>query len=395
MGKTAAVVFSVLLLATFVSCASKSQDEIKFDPLPPVISLPAAPAPILAVESMSTSAFGQVPVPTIKPAPEVSSTTQTIGTLRSLARSSGLLIGTAVAAGPLRSDPIYSETIAREFNILTPENAMKFKPIHPARNTYDFKDSDTIVDFAERNNISVHGHTLVWHNQLPTWLTGQNWSRDELMAILREHIMTVVGRYKGRIIAWDVVNEAIADNGSLRDNFWMKGIGPEYIEMAFRWAHEADPSASLFYNDYGGEGKGRKADAIFELVRGLLQHGVPINGVGLQMHVCADSCPAPLDVAWNINRLAACGLEIYITEMDVRIKSPSTESKLTEAAHIYRNMLDTFLSAKNSKAFIMWGFTDHFSWITSAFPGWEPGLIFDRSYQPQPAYTSLSSCLCE
>jgi endo-1,4-beta-xylanase len=318
---------------------------------------------------------------------------ETITSLRLLAQSRGIMIGTAVAAEPLRNDSVYAETLAREFNILTPENAMKFGTLHPGKDIYNFNDADTIVDFAELHNISVHGHTLVWHNHQPTWLTTQNWSRDELMDILHEHIMTVVGRYRGRVIAWDVVNEAITEDGLLRNSIWMKIIGPQYIEMAFRWAHEADPEALLFYNDYGCEGKGKKSDATLELVRGLLQKGIPINGVGLQMHVRSESCPSSQDVTANINRLASLGLQVYITEMDVRIKAPVTEEKLADTAVLYRDMLSAFLAAKNSKAFIMWGFTDHFSWIPSSFPGWESGLIFDKLYQPQPAYTTLNSLL--
>ena len=137
-------------------------------------------------------------------------------------------------------------------------------------------------------------------SQLPAWLTEGTWTRDELIAIIREHITTVVGHYRGRVAAWDVVNEGVGDDGSLRDTIWLRGIGPEYIDMAFRWAHEADPDALLFYNDYAGEGLGTKSDAIYALVQGLLERGVPINGVGLQMHVSLRWSPQPQDVAANM-----------------------------------------------------------------------------------------------
>ena len=309
------------------------------------------------------------------------------------AESKGIMIGTAVAVGPLRTDPLYAETLAREFNILTPENAMKFAPTQPGRNTYNFNDADTIVTFAEQHNIKIHGHAFAWHNSLPNWLTSQNWSRDDLIAILKEHIITVAGHYLGRVMAWDVVNEALIDDGSLRDDIWLKGIGPEYIEMAFRWAHEADPNALLFYNDYGCEGKGKKSDAVFELVKSLLKKGVPINGVGLQMHVSSNSYPVAQNVKANIDRLNSVGLQVYITEMDVRLQTPVTDEELGEQAHIYSDMLNVCLSAKNCKAFIMWGFTDKFSWIPSYFPGWGSGLIFDESYQPKPAYTAMNNLL--
>ena len=192
--------------------------------------------------------------------------------------------------------------------MLTPENAMKFGLVHPEPDRYDFADADYIVGFAEAHGMQVRGHNLVWHFQLPTWLTEGTWTRDELIDILHQHITTVVGHYRGRVAAWDVVNEAIADDGSLRDTIWLRGIGPEYIDMAFRWAHEADPDALLFYNDYAGEGLGAKSDAIYALVQGLLERGVPINGVGLQMHVSLRWSPQPQDVAANMERLGALGL---------------------------------------------------------------------------------------
>jgi len=172
--------------------------------------------------------------------------------LRTFAQAHGLQIGAAVAARPLQSEALYAQTLAREFSVVTPEDAMKFGPLYPDRDRYDFSDADTIVDFAEAHGMQVRGHTLVWHGQLPCWLTEENWRRNELSEILRQHIMTVVGHYRGRVVVWDVVNEAIADDGSLRDTIWLQKIGPEYIEMAFRWAHEADSGTRLFYNDYGG-----------------------------------------------------------------------------------------------------------------------------------------------
>jgi endo-1,4-beta-xylanase len=277
--------------------------------------------------------------------------------------------------------------------MLTPENAMKFGPLHPDPDRYNFADADAIIAFAKANAMQVRAHTLVWHEDLPRWLTERNVTREDLMANLRQHILTVVGRYRGRVVAWDVVNEAMADSGSLRDTIWLRGIGPDYIDLAFRWAHEADPQARLFYNDYGGEGLGRKSDAIYGLVRNLQTRGVPIHGVGLQTHIRLESSPALRDVAANMNRLAALKLEVHITEMDVRIEGPVTEEALAAQARIYRDMLGVCLSAKNCKAFVLWGFTDRHSWIPQFFPQWGAALIFDESYRPKPAYTALMDAL--
>ena len=309
--------------------------------------------------------------------------------LRSLAQIHGIYIGSAVGPQLLRRDSLYAETLAREFNMITPENAMKFAPLCPSRNQYDFRGADGIVDFAEAHVMQVRGHTLVWHNQLPRWLREGIWTRDESIEILREHIMTVVERYRGRVLVWDVLNEGVANDGSLRDTIWLKNIGSHYIDLAFRWAHEADPDALLFYNDTHAEGLGRKSDAIHALVQDLLRRGVPIHGVGLQMHISLESAPKPQDVLTNINRLSALGLQVHITEMDVRIKEPVTKEKLDAQARVYRDMLEVCLSAQNCTAFVMWGFTDRYSWIPRFFRGTRAGLIFDESYQPKPAYNAL------
>jgi endo-1,4-beta-xylanase len=313
--------------------------------------------------------------------------------LRLYASQRGTLIGTAVAYTPLTQDKLYAQTLAREFSILTPENAMKFDAVHLSENTYDFSQADAIVQFAEQNGMQVRGHTLVWHNQLPQWLTGGNFTHDQLIAILKDHILTVVGHYRGKAAAWDVVNEAVDDNGSLRDSIWLKTIGPEYIDMAFNWAHQADPQAQLFYNDYDNADLGTKSNAIYALLQGLLKRGVPVHGVGFQMHVNLDSPPRSADVAANMKRLADLGLKVQITEMDVRIQGAPTEGQLAAQAGIYHDTMQTCLSAKNCNAFVLWGFTDRYSWIPDAFPGYGSALIFDGSYAPKPAYTALLEAL--
>lgn len=254
--------------------------------------------------------------------------------LRDLSEMRGTKIGAAVAIEPLRTEILYSMTLSREFNMLTPENAMKFRSLHPEPFRYDFSTADEIVAAAELHNMQVRGHSLVWHRQLPPWLTENAWTRKELIKILRKHIKAVVGHYRGRIVAWDVVNEAVAEDGSLRDTFWLRGIGPDYIEMAFRWAHEADPKAMLFYNDYGGEGTGSKSDAIYTLVSRLVQRGVPIHGLGLQMHVSTDRNPSPKEIAANMARMDRLGLEVHITELDVRLKAPATKGKPATQAEV-------------------------------------------------------------
>ncbi|MCL4476131.1 MAG: endo-1,4-beta-xylanase [Nitrospirae bacterium] len=326
--------------------------------------------------------------------------------LRTLFGLHDIRVGAAVATEPLLNDTLYRTTLAREFSMVTPKDALKFGSVHQYRDRYDFSEADVIVGFAEVYGMEVRGHTLVWEpapsvseqlprNRLPGWLFEKNWAWEESINILRDHITTVVGRYRGRVKVWDVVNEAVAPDGSLRNTFWLRHIGPEYIEMAFRWAHEADPEAKLFYNDYDGEGLGQKSDSIYALLRELLQRGVPIHGVGLQLHVSTDNYPEPKDVAANIQRLSDLGLEVHITEMDVRIEGPATEEKLAEQARIYREMLEAGLSTRKFGAMVLWGFTDRYSWIPEYFNGSGNALIFDKSYRPKLAYNALLEELSE
>jgi endo-1,4-beta-xylanase len=313
--------------------------------------------------------------------------------LRAFAEFRGIHIGTSAERQLLDLEPPYAQTLSREFNMLTPRFAMKFGPLRPTRQYFRFWDADRIVDFAEANGMQVRGHTLVWHRVLPRWLTEGKFSQAELVAILREHILTVVARYKGRMVAWDVVNEAISDDGSLRDTIWLRGIGSKYIDLAFQWAHEADPGAQLFYNDYGGEGLNRKSDAIYRLVRGLQKRGVPIHGVGLQLAIALESSLRGREVAANMNRLASLGLKVQITEMDVRIRRTVTERDLAEQARIYGDMLGACLSTPNCTAFLVWDFTDCHSRTLESFPGCDPAMIFDASYHPKPAYHALIDVL--
>lgn len=315
-------------------------------------------------------------------------------TLRSLADKLGLKIGTVVSFSYF-NDPKYTETIAREFNTITPENEMKFVLIHPFPSIYTFSRADRIVEFAEKNGLKLRGHCLVWHQQLPDWITNGNFTREEWIEILRNHIMTVVSRYKGRVYAWDVVNEAVSEDGYLRSSVWLRNIGPEYIELAFRWAHEADPDALLFYNDYGIESINRKSDGVYNLLKTLLKHGVPIHGVGFQMHISVENYPDPESLAENIRRFRELGLQVEITEMDVRIPLPASNEELLRQAEIYRSIFKTYLDNSGPDAFIMWGFIDKYSWITYTFSGSGAALIFDENYRPKPAYQALIQVLLD
>lgn len=310
--------------------------------------------------------------------------------LRNLAENRKFLIGTATRNDFWNIEKIYAETLEREFNILTPENQMKWQFIHPMRYAYDWNQADQQVDFADAHNMKVHGHTLVWHAQNPRWLLNENFNKVEMIEILRDHIYSVVGRYKGRIVLWDVVNEGI-EGDSLRSTIWLNTIGPEYIDLAFQFAHEADPNAILIYNDFGISTVNSKSSSVYRLVKDMLGRKVPIHGVGFQMHIKVDEIDYQ-SFANNMQRFADLGLHIYVTELDVRIEDDSDYS-LKGQALVYHNILKQCLSQSACKALQMWGFTDKYSWIPVSFRGYGWALPFDAYYNPKPAYYALKKAL--
>ena len=197
---------------------------------------------------------------------------------------------------------------------------MRFLNIRPERDKYDFDTPDLMADFAEENDLEVRGHILVWHHGIPNWVKEGEFSKKEMTLILKKHIQTVVKHYKGKIYAWDVVNEAFNDDGTLRNTIWLQTIGPEYIELSFQWAHEADPNALLFYNDFDNEGFDPKSNAFLRWSKDYKERGVPIDGVGFQMHSNIAYEKNYEMIKGNFERYEQIGLEVQITEMDVMIK---------------------------------------------------------------------------
>lgn len=318
--------------------------------------------------------------------------------LRDLATANDLYIGTAAWAYHL-DDETHQRIVYDFFNMLTPEHEAKFCVVQNREAVFDFRAMDRIVNFAESLDLVPRGHTLLWHQCEGAWLTGQDLSRDQAIDFMRDHIYTVVGRYKGRIAMWDVVNEAI-DGSRRRQTQWQQWIGDDWIDLAFQFAHEADPDALLFYNDYGAEGLNAKSDAVYELVSGMVERGVPIHGVGLQMHITAGatrdtgSLP-PEALAANMQRLGELGLDIHITEMDVNYRSDTTDTILQRQAADYRRVLEVCLDSEYCKAFITWGVTGRYSWLRGrddGNPNVEP-LLFDNDYSPQPAYFAILDLL--
>lgn len=314
--------------------------------------------------------------------------------LRALAEKRGILIGAAVDMKALKSDPKYGEVLAREFNAILPENAMKLILLHPERDRYNFTDTDILMEFAKSHQMQVHGHPLIWHYAIPQWLESGNFTREQFIEILHDYIKTVVTRYRGQIKVWYVVNESINRDGSLEDSIWLRKIGPEYIDLAYRWVHELDPEARLFYNEYSAEEVGQKADAVYQLLQGLIQRGVPIHGVGLQMHKDVDWSSAP-QLIENMKKLAALGLDLSITEMDIYIKEGfgNQQQALEKQAQIYGDTLQACLSIPQCVYFSIWGFSDRYTWASSWRGSQGAPLIFDEQYRPKPAYYAMQEVL--
>ncbi len=307
--------------------------------------------------------------------------------LRALAEPIGLEIGVAVNPGGLENAR-YNQIAATQFSSVTPENEMKWETVEPRRGVFNYAPGDQIVRFAQKHDQLVRGHTLLWHNQLPAWLTSGTWTRAQLRSILREHIFTVAGHFRGRVWAWDVVNEAFNEDGTLRDTIWLRTIGPEYIADAFRWAHQADPRAILFYNDYNVEGINPKSTAVYNFLRQLRRQHVPVSGFGAQGHL-STQYPFPQDILQNLRRFGRLGLATAITEADVRHVLPVDPAEVNAQAEGYSLMLESCLLERSCISYTVWGFTDRYQWVPQTFPGQGEAAIFDANYNPKPAYNAL------
>jgi endo-1,4-beta-xylanase len=299
--------------------------------------------------------------------------------------------------------------IKKQYNILTPENCMKPQPIHPSEDTYNFATADTLVDWCQRNGIKVWGHNLLWHAQTGRWFfegpDGKPASRELATERLKKHIFTVVGRYKGRVVGWDVVNEAIADSGAgktenLRNYSWYKVVGPDVINMAFKWAHEADPNAELYYNDYNIEQgavaeTGKHASSMILLKR-LIAEGVPITGVGIQGHWHLDTNLA--DVEKAITDYASLGLKVSISELDVTAVGSNSgafgfrtanrtipKENYIKQAEVYKKLFEIFKRHSDViERVTFWGISDTRSWRRG-----QDALLFDGKLQPKPAFNAV------
>jgi endo-1,4-beta-xylanase len=341
--------------------------------------------------------------------------------LRALAARHNLAFGTAVDMAALAdaNDPQYKALVASQFSSVTAENVMKWESLEPTRGTYNWGPADALIDFAKKNKQVVRGHVLVWHNQLPAWLTegvaAGTISKTELRDILKRHITNVVRHFKGKITQWDVVNEAASDPWDSPPEihlkgFWAQNLGPTYIADAFRWARAADPSALLFYNDYnmeafGDKGPGDKVWFIYNLIKNLRAQGVPIDGFGSQGHLGTQyGNYDAFQVKEVLDAFSAMGMVSAFTEVDVRsqmtapVQAGNTEEinpRLQASAGNFSVLLQACLANRNCLSFTVWGFADNHSWV----PGWftDPlegmATLYDENYQPKRALNVIKGDL--
>jgi endo-1,4-beta-xylanase len=309
--------------------------------------------------------------------------------LRDLAAAKGKVMGTAVTGSKLTGT--YGDLAGAQFNSLTPGNAMKWGSVEPTRGSYNWAEADQIVNFAEAHGQQVRGHTLVWHSQNPSWLTNGTWTAAQLGQLMNDHIATEVGRYKGRLAAWDVVNEPFNEDGTYRQTLWYNGLGTGYIAQALTAARAADPAAKLYINDYNVEGVNAKSTALYNLVKSLKEQGVPIDGVGLQAHLIVGQVPSTLQQ--NIQRFADLGVDVAITELDIRMALPSDSTKLAQQAADYKAVMNACVAVARCAGVTVWGFTDSDSWIPSTFPGEGAATPYDENYAPKPAYHAIAEAL--
>ncbi|KAM0438742.1 hypothetical protein ACHAPT_001500 [Fusarium lateritium] len=316
--------------------------------------------------------------------------------LNSLAQAAGLqYFGTTVDNGYL-SDEAYKALAddAEEFGQLVPENGQKWDSTEPTRDQFSYEKADVVPDLAKKNGQILRCHALTWHSQLPSWVSSGSFSAEELTTIIEAHISNVVGHYKGDCYAWDVVNEAIGDDGQWRDSVFYQTLGTDYLAISFNAARKADPDAKLYYNDYNLEANGAKTERAIELVKTVQKAGAPIDGVGFQGHLIVGQTPSRSELTTVLKRFTALDVEVAYTEVDIRHASiPASESALKTQGDDFANVVGSCLDVEGCVGVTIWGVSDKYSWVPDTFSGAGEALIYNDKYEKKPAWTSISSLL--
>ncbi|GIH15567.1 endo-1,4-beta-xylanase [Rugosimonospora africana] len=335
-------------------------------------------APLVAVAGISLTILGSNPA-------------QAATGLAAAAEAQGRYFGVAYATAHA-GDSTYSGIAGSQFDMVTPENEMKWDTTEPSQGSFNYGPGDQVVSFATSHNQRVRGHNLVWHSQLPGWVSGL--SGTAAKTAMENHITNEVTHYKGKIYAWDVVNEPFNDDGSYRTDVFYNafGGGVQYIADALRTAHAADPNAKLYVNDYNIEGTGAKADAMYSLAQQLLQQGAPLNGIGFETHL-AVQYGFPTQMQQNMARFANLGLDVAITELDVRMTLPETSAQDATQSTYYTNVINACKAISRCVGWTVWGVSDNYSWVPSTFSGQGAPLLWNTNEQQKPLYTTVLNAL--
>jgi endo-1,4-beta-xylanase len=317
-----------------------------------------------------------------------------------LYKKAGFPVGVAVDVSKLMRDAEYRNLVVSEFNSITAEQSMKASMIHPGKDNYNFSETDFLIDFCSQHNMRLHGHTLVWYKGIPKWMEKFKGDKNAWDVLLKDHIQTVVGHCRGKVKSWDVLNEAFNDDGTLRDNIWLKNMGPEYIEKSFRYAAEADPEALLFYNDFDLESRPEKLKEVLAYFKKLRSKGVKIDGIGMQMHISI-TFPYVTDINLAAMQIEDSGFSVHYSELDVTVVKTgklwmmnkhvlkTQENRIREVVAGYKK-----LRPQSRFGITMWGLSDGDSWLYDKNDHDRP-LLFDTRYKVKPAYCGFLSGLTE
>ncbi|KAI0322738.1 beta-1,4-endoxylanase [Amylostereum chailletii] len=333
------------------------------------------------------------------PAP-TSTAPSTTGGLNSIAKAAGkLYFGSATDNSEL-TDSAYVKILSDSsmFGQLTPGNSMKWDATEPSRGTFTFTKGDQIASLAKQNGQLLRGHNCVWHNQLPSWVSNGGFNAATLTSIIQTHCGTVVGHYKGQMSVScfsfifgrsDILPEPFNDDGTWRSDVFYNTLNTDYVAIALNAARAADPNAKLYINDYNVEGTGAKATALLNLVKSLKSQGVPIDGVGLQGHFIVGSVPSTIQT--NIQAFTALGVEVAITELDIRMTLPSTAAKLAQQKTDYQNVIKACANVKGCIGVTVWDYTDKYSWVPGTFSGQGAACPWDENLAKKPAYDGIAA----
>ncbi|MFB9235700.1 endo-1,4-beta-xylanase [Plantactinospora siamensis] len=318
----------------------------------------------------------------------VAAPAQAATAVKTLAEAQGRYFGTAMTSGDV-TNSAESSVAAAQFDMVTPGNEMKWDATEPSRGSFSFSRGDQILNWGQSHGMRVRGHNLVWHSQLPSWVNSL--PTNQVQAAMESHINGVAGHYRGKVYAWDVINEPFNEDGSLRQDAFYKAMGSGYLADALRTAHAADPDARLYINDYNIEGVNAKSNALYSLAQQMLAQGVPLQGIGLESHFIVGQVPSSL--LQNMQRFAALGLDVAVTELDDRIPLPASSANLQQQGTDYGNVVKACLAVPRCVGISQWGVDDGHSWIPGTFPGYGAAMFYDANYQPKPAYNATVAAL--